>query len=1157
MFRGRQVVNLAAVARAAPASDPDDLSDTVGRARALFGPLRWDDQPVSGRDFVLPIGTVTLLLADVEGSTRAWEDRPDEMTFAVRELDVVLGELVAAHDGVRPIEQGEGDSFVIAFARASSAVSCALALQERLHGSPLRLRIGVHTGEVQLRDEGNYVGPAINRAGRLRDAAHGGQTVCSQATYELVRDRLPEGSRVVDLGSHRLRDLGRPEHVFQLVAPGATEHFPPLRTIDRARHNLPVQLSTFVGREPELAVLAKLGRETRMLTLTGAGGCGKTRLAIEYAARRLDDATGGTWFADLSLVTDPKAVTSAVANALGVRDQPGRRLVDVVAEQLDDGAALLVLDNCEHVLAGAADLVEHLLGACASLHVLATSREPLGVPGETAWRVPSLSVPSKRAVRVDALAQFEAVELFVDRARRARPNFQVTNETAPAVAAICQRLDGIPLAIELAAARVRVLTAQEILDGLDDRFHLLTGGARTVVARQQTLRASVDWSFQLLRDEERIALARLAVCAGGFTLDAAETVAGAAPLDRLGVLDLLQGLVDKSLLTVDEVAGASRYRMLETIRQYALEQLDASGEATDTRVRHAAFFVALAERAEPHLEGADQEQWADTLEREWRNVRAAFDSAEAIGDAATLLRLVGALFWFFVIRGHLGDGWRVCHRALQVREGADDALVARALVAAGHIAFFRVDPTGLELGDEAVAAAQRAGDRRSEGRARYHTAWWRHTTERERAMADIDDGIAAARETGDDWGLAMMFSELGTILVGEGNPRGAIEPLEAATAVCARLGEHYIVNTARYHLGRAQAFLGRTREAVEMLDAVIAHAQTTGDTFSMTMAQADLALVHSLRGEHEDALRNALENLRRFENDRLPWVSHAAQAHGTTGSVHVYAGRYADALPHLEAALRITRAVPTTHVYTAATLAEMATCHVASGDPAAARVLLDEAVALLDGAPSWATAMTAEALAQVAYALGDTATAQRLAYDAVAIASDLGNVSWLGGLLRSLDVLVPTLEDAPLAARLVGALDAGFAAAECARPMFAAATHEATVARLRAEVGDEYDALFAEGRAMSIEDAAAYARRGRGPRRRPTTGWESLTPAERQVVELVAQGLSNPQIGERLFVSRKTVTTHLSHVFAKLGMTSRAELSAEAARRGLGNGGAT
>jgi predicted ATPase/DNA-binding CsgD family transcriptional regulator len=972
-----------------------------------------------------------------------------------------------------------------------------------------------------------------------------------------VRDRLPEGSSVVDLGSHRLRDLGRPEHVFQLVAPGANEHLPPQRTIDRARHNLPVQLSTFVGREPELAVLAKLGRETRMLTLTGAGGCGKTRLAIEHAARRLDDATGGTWFVDLSLVVDPKAVTSAVANALGVRDQPGRRLVDVVAEQLDDGAALLVLDNCEHVLSGAADLVEHLLGACEELHVLATSREPLGVPGETAWRVPSLSVPSTRSVRVDALAQFEAVELFVDRARRARPNFQVTNETAPAVAAICQRLDGIPLAIELAAARVRVLTAQEILDGLDDRFHLLTGGARTVVARQQTLRASVDWSFQLLHDDERTALARLAVCAGGFTLDAAEAVAGAAPIDRLGVLDVLQGLVDKSLLTVDDIGGGSRYRMLETIRQYALEQLDAGDDGTQTRARHAAFFVGFAERAEPHLEGADQEHWADALEREWRNIRAAFDTAEATGDAETMLRFVGALFWFFVIRGHLGDGWRVCHRALQVRTGAGDALVARALVGAAHIAFFRVDPTGMELGDEAAAAAQRAGDRRTEGRARYHTSWWRHTTERERAMADIDDGIAAARATDDDWGLAMMLSELGTILVGEGNPRAAIEPLEAAIDVCARMGERYIVNTSRYHLGRAQAFLGRTREAVEMLDAVIAHAQTTGDTFSMTMAQADLAVVHSLRGEHDDAVRIALENLARFENDRLPWISHAAQAHGTTGSVHVYAGRYEEALPHLEAALRITRAVPTTHAYTASALAEIATCRHALRERAVAQTLFDESASLLDGTPSWAAAMTQEALSRLALAGGDVTTAQQLAYDAVGIALELGNVSWIGGLLRSLDALVPTLDDAPTAARLVGALDAAFLAAQCARPAFAMAAHEATVERLRTELGDEFDALVVEGRAMTIEDAAAYARRGRGPRRRPATGWESLTPAELQVVELVAQGLSNPQIGERLFVSRKTVTSHLSHVFAKLAMTSRAELSAEAARRGLGTGGTT
>jgi predicted ATPase/class 3 adenylate cyclase/DNA-binding CsgD family transcriptional regulator len=1137
---------------AAPACD--DLSDTVERARALFGPLRWDGEMTAG-EFVLPIGTVTLLLADIEGSTRAWERGPDEMAAAVAQLDGVLDDLIGLHEGVRPVEQGEGDSFVIAFARASDAVECALALQRRLAepepASPLRLRIGLHTGEVQLRDEGNYVGPAINRAARLRDAAHGGQTVVSQATYELVRDRLPERSAVTDLGVHRLRDLGRPEHVFQLSHTDLPSEFPPLRTLDRARHNLPVQLSTFVGREPELAVLTKLLAETRMLTLTGAGGCGKTRLAVEQVARHLDAYPGGVWFVDLSLVTDPRAVVAAAASALRVREQPGRKLVDVVADQLDGAPTMLVVDNCEHVLSGAAEFVEGVLGACPELSVVVTSREPLGVPGETAWRVPSLSVPApSRSLRTETLAQFEAVQLFVDRARKARPNFLVTNETAPAVAAICQRLDGIPLAIELAAARVRVLSAQEILDGLGDRFRLLTGGSRTVVARQQTLRASVDWSYQLLTDAERVALARLSVCAAGCTLDAAEAIAGAEPIDRLAVLDVLQGLVDKSLLLVDDVRGGSRYRMLETIRQYALEQLD-DRECDAVRARHAAFFVGLAERAAPHLERREQDEWAAVLEDDWRNLRVAFDSADAAGDGTTMLRLVAASFWFFVLRGHVGEGWRLCQRALQRREGAPDDVRARGLVAAAYLAFFRVDPSGLALGEEARDAARASGDRRTEGRALYSVAWWTQHTDRDLTMALIDESISIAREVGDDWSLAMSLGERGTLLVAESDPEVAAATLEATVAVCEQLGERYIVNTARYHLARAWAFVGRTDDAVDLFERVIEHARSTGDTFSLTMTQADLAMLRALRGEYDDALQLAFENAARFDDGRLPWPQHAAQAIGTAGTVALLAGRYEEALTALETARRRTQGLPTTLSFVAASLAGMAVCEHALGDSVAAGRHYEEALGFLEEAASWRAAMAREQLSRAAYVLGDVDRARMHAHDAVAMSAAIKLVYWTGTALAALDALAVSTDDPQAAARLLGAVDARYADVGHARPVYVRATYEDTVTRAREALADEYDGYYADGTTLSVEDAIAYAQRGRGRRRRAATGWDSLTPAEQQVVELVAQGLSNPQIGERLFVSRKTVTSHLSHVFAKLGVTSRAELSAEAARRGL------
>ena len=468
-------------------------------------PPNWSDLGVTE---LVPTGTVTLLLADVEGSTRLWQTAPDEMTVAIANLDRTLAELVATHHGVRPIEQGEGDSFVVAFAKASDAVAFALALQ-RAPLAPLRLRVGLHTGDVQLRDEGNYVGPTINRTGRLRNLAHGGQTVLSATTSDLVVDQLPAGAWLADLGSHRVRDLPRPEHVMQLCHPDLPTEFPALRTTDSvAVQHLPVQLTSFVGRASQLAEVRGLLGADRLVTLTGAGGIGKTRLALQVAGQVAAEFDG-VWCVELAPITDPALVAVTAARALGLPDQPGRSATESVVRFIGDRRVLIVLDNCEHLLDAAAQLATALLSGCPAMTVLATSREPIGVPGEVTWRVPPLSLAD------------EAMELFTDRARRVLPDFTITADTAGSVTDICRRLDGMPLALELAAARVRALSVAEILDSLHDRFRLLTGGARTAVRRQQTLRASVDWSHALLTEPERMVFHRLAVFLGGFDLDAA------------------------------------------------------------------------------------------------------------------------------------------------------------------------------------------------------------------------------------------------------------------------------------------------------------------------------------------------------------------------------------------------------------------------------------------------------------------------------------------------------------------------------------------------------------------------------------------------------------------------------------------------------------
>jgi predicted ATPase/class 3 adenylate cyclase/DNA-binding CsgD family transcriptional regulator len=1119
-------------------------------------------------EFVLPIGTVTLLLADVEASTHGWEERPDEMAASLNRLDQAVDEAVAAHAGVRPVEQGEGDSFVAAFARASDALSCALEVQRRLADEPLRLRIGVHTGEVQLRDGGRYVGSALNRAARLRDAGHGGQILLSQVSHDLIIDRLPEDTMVKDLGSHRLKDLGRPEHVFQVAGPHQRTDFPPLRSLDHLRNNLPVQLTSFVGREPELAVLQKLLPETRLLTLTGAGGCGKTRLALELAARVIDHHPDGAWLVDLAPVTDPKAIPSAVASAVGVREQQGSRLLDTLVDHFASQEAVLLLDNCEHLVEGAAEVAERLLVGCPALTILATSREQLGVPGETAWRVPSLSVPAKYEERgpqrLDTLNHYEAVQLFVERARKARPNFTVTNDNAPAVAAICQRLDGIPLAIELAAARTRMLSADQILQGLDDCFHLLSGGARTAVARQQTLRASVDWSYRLLAEPERVLLRRLSVFAGGFTLDAAEAVTSGPnhddlddmpdPINPLAVLDLLQGLVDKSLVLVDD-AGLPRYRLLETIRQYASERLVATdgggddAEAKTVRDRHRDFYVTMAERAAPHLEGADQEEWATQLDRERQNLRAAFDWAHAQQDARSTLRMVAGLFWFWVIRGHLGEGGRLCRLALDLREHAPDHIVAPALAAACHVGWFRLDLSTMPFAQEAVDVARRCGDRRSQGRALYYCAWWTGQTDPAQSKTELDESIAIAREVGDRWGLAIALTQAGIMLTA-GRPAPAIAVLEEAIAVCDDLGDRYIVNTARYSLARPLVAEGRTADAEDVLQQVIAAARRTGETYSLTMALADLGLVKGLLGDLEGGLKCLEEDVELFRARRLPWESLELQCYGCYGTLLWMDGRHEQAQQALRTALEISRRVgPWAGPYQSVTLALLADNEHALGHDPAARAYSDEALALLDGTSSWPSASARLHIARVLLALNEREAAERMAHEALAIDVEAGNHFWVNGTVSVLATLALMVADAQQAVRLLGADDALLEQAGQARPPVVREQYEEALARLRRDLGDDFDTAWAEGRRMSIEEAVAYARRGRGQRRRPASGWDSLTPAEQQIVGLVATGLSNPQIAERLFVSRKTVATHLTHVFAKLGLSSRAELSAEAVRR--------
>jgi predicted ATPase/class 3 adenylate cyclase len=638
----------------------------------------------------LPAGTVTFLFSDLAGSTRLWEEQPEAMPGALACHDEILRDAVESAGGW--VVKTTGDGVHAVFGTAGDAVVAAAAGQRRLgeerwgETGPLRVRVGIHTGEAERRG-GDYFGPTLNRAARLMAAAHGGQVVVSHATEEVLRDSLPEGMGLVDLGEHRLRDLSRPERVFQLVGVGLESQFGPLRTLEAFPGNLPLQLTSFVGRADDLDDVAEALTLARVVTLTGVGGVGKTRLALQVAAEVLPRHPDGAWLIELGPVEEPDAVVEAVAATLGIQQHPGRSLAQSVVETLRTKRLLLVVDNCEHVLDASAELVDSIVRICPDVTVLATSREALDVSGERAKRVRSLPVPRSERVDLELVAASPAVQLFVDRAREVRDGFVLDASVATPVAQICDRLDGIPLAIELAAARVASLQPADIAARLDERFRLLTGGRRTAVERHHTLRATVDWSYELLSEAEQAAFARLGVFAGGFTLEAAEQVIVGDGREAGEVLDLLEGLVARSMVALDESTPTTRYELLETMRQYARERLEV-GDADGWRRRHAQYFAELAESCGLVMRGPEEMTARAQLTRELDNLRTAVTwslDSSVPGDVVSALRSIAAIAPEADAHHHMGvGGWalRAAPRAAEGSPGQRAAVLSGAAICA-------------------------------------------------------------------------------------------------------------------------------------------------------------------------------------------------------------------------------------------------------------------------------------------------------------------------------------------------------------------------------------------------------------------------------------------------------------------------------------------
>jgi predicted ATPase/class 3 adenylate cyclase/DNA-binding CsgD family transcriptional regulator len=818
--------------------------------------------------------TVTLLFTDVEGSVRLWEADWEAMAEASARHNGLVREQIEAGGG--RVFTAIGEAFRAVFADPAAALASAVELQRAVgaerwpSGSPIRVRVALHAGTCVERD-GGYVGPVVNRAARLLAAGHGGQVLVSGAACGLMADRLPGGIGLRDLGEHRLRDLGRAERVFQVTGPGLAEEFGPLRSLDHSalRHNLPSQATSFVGRAAELAELrALVAGESRLVTITGPGGIGKTRLALQVAAEALDGSGDGVWLVELAPVAEPELVARTVAAVLGIREEPGRPVLDTLADAIGDRSLLVVLDNAEHVLGAAAKLADAIMRSCPRASLLVTSREPLGTSGEHVFRVPPLPVPPADLAAPGPLAAYESVQLFTEHAVMHRQGFALDDANAAAVATVCVRLDGIPLALELAAARLGSLSVPEISSRLDHRFRLLTGGSRTALPRHQTLRALIDWSYDLLNPAEQLVLDPLSVFAGGWTLAAAEAVASRGDTVDWQVLDHLAALIDKSLVQAEELHdGSTRYRLLETVRHYAAERLAlrAGAELDEARAAHRDYYLTLVETADTHLRGPDEAVWLDRLEVEFDNIRAALAFSVADPDSAEPgLRLAAGLHRFCNMRGHGGE----VLEALNVLLKRPDAHTptharARALTVICHLLdYFGDDPAPPSMADEALRIARSLDDDALAADALAQLCWlsFEHG-DLPAALAQIDDAVRLARAAGDPRLIAYILGRRAVFESEAGDLDAAFADNQEAIALSRAAGDNYRLATTLANLAIDEHAVGELGKARAHLEEASTLAGNLGYQNLSVGLRQNLGLIDLIGADPRSARRHFLDSL--------------------------------------------------------------------------------------------------------------------------------------------------------------------------------------------------------------------------------------------------------------------------------------------------------
>ena len=816
----------------------------------------------------LPTGTVTFLFTDIEGSTKLAQEYPNALSSLLGRHQEILKQAIEAEHGL--IFQVVGDSLAAAFDTAMNALKAAVEAQHRLQKEawapvPIKVRMGVHTGTAHRIDDPSIEGPysgyaTLAMTQRIMSAAHGGQVLLSQITWDLIIEQLPEDITLLDMGEHRLKDLLHRVHLYQVLAAGLPAEFPPLKTLELFPNNLPVQLTSFIGREREMSEVKQLLANTRLLTLIGPGGTGKTRLSLRVSADLLQSFADGVWLVELAPLADPSLIPQTIAAVFGLRELPNRPLIRLVTDYLRAKHLLLILDNCEHLIEACAKLCSDLLHNCPELKIIASSREALGIGGETVYRVPSLSLPAADQSTLAALMESESIRLFVERATAAQSKFSLTDQNASAVFQICHRLDGIPLALELAAARISVFSPEQISSRLGDRFKLLTGGSRTALERHQTLGALIDWSYDLLSPEEQALFRQLAVFAGGWTFEAAESVCS-----DLDVLNLLTQLVNKSLVIADDQRENRRYFLLETIRQYARDKLLEAHESEQVRDRHLDFFVSFAEEAETYMNGPQELKWRNLLDEEYDNLRMALEWAME-NDVEKALRLGGASGVFWERHGYEVEGRNLLTEALKRAKELPPVkgeksrqrmtIRAKALIALGQLRFGYGDNLGsLDAFEEAEELLNQIGEKRLRSQVlsaiAIANAFMRQI---DRAHTNTERALALAREAGDKIALGVALTNMaGVITITQGGLQKALPYHAEGIQLLREIGGHWLIAMTEFGFGLFNVAQGNYEQARAQFEICLPLFTELRDRHRLGMVHSEFAHLERRQGRFEQA----------------------------------------------------------------------------------------------------------------------------------------------------------------------------------------------------------------------------------------------------------------------------------------------------------------